>query len=1586
MHTLFFDACDINTHLKSINESSLTETEATRRKANDFGNINRSIGNVSIKGFQTIRRIVCLSVLLFVEILGFENALEKTNQGGTYSSFKEREIAMINDNLKTLIDEPHTAAIRIFWAAFLHLTQNNVSPQVIYDLAQKGIKENGLEFIRKMFDRDDNPFVVNNNNIEGYRTVVSGGVSCIYFLFRFHKIPYQILEQVFSVTEIVIQPKPYCIEDQKLSMIFNDQMLQKPYSELLTYFKLVFPARKEILRLLSLMCCDNQSTVSVRSIMESQDTYCIEMTHTELKRICGLDQSNSNEWETKQTPLVTITSVRDETTNVVIPPNVQCIVVNQTAETCLVTFNFSSYIWKLMFSQIIEVLQNSVSINNPHVRSTMHYFLNLLYRVISFKMLNIEKLEKYLIELLLSKQIYSSRDEKRGIVQLLSHLLKYFSDFPLSSIPMEIVLSCSKCLHALSEVSPVDTACQVSLLIQKYHFSNILREECMIGRYGATLSLLDTVLSLAKNHPGPMDSVIEIQPFICSNIFSVHDSWRYQKLEERWLIALKCLQIFNQIAQDSLWAERKSSQSLVGCGGRPLLNAFLHDGSLYQVLFSLIGLGGTFLENILRHEKTDEAATVQSLIVESLKLLDSILRFRQIAKATNISTFEDVLFSKLLGKQQVPLITSIFEFIDHPNAPEIRILACKIITLIAQLTEDYNSRPPSLVGYLGNQSSSLVGRCLYRLQSVGESDELKIALLDLISTTVEIQRGLADLFLTSTPAKIKIKKEKNDEELAPGGVLVTILKIIENTENYIVEKRTSLVRSALAVIQSIFQNGENRSKITKILRNDSYFWKSMKNMFTIFTKDESTSKNIDILRSITSVIAICSVDMYNLRILKQDHSMETDIEKTLFEKDSKTIQTILKTSISFIMNNINYLSGLIQDIDRLSKRDSQQLGREIFFSDYLLERNTKKDVLYDTDRIVRWETGISAELLDSLSLLNQKIAVEEAFIALLKSLHALFSVSLESPLLTREESSEEYFLNIIDILVVGLKISEGDAMTKYVFNPTNEFGLDLEVYVPLPKLLDNLLNTFHIEVAAMLAKLIHKFNANFPPTDLIEKHSSWLSDHLSKLTHLLHTQVQRKKSNATKEILGCLLMYFVDLDEAIGVRTCSKLTPILFQILKTFNRYEQCTELAISILAVCIKVTINEEYGNYICRELCECLTTFDGVDEQHSKHTINVLNLLLAFSTTRAGSSMMVANNILQKFSGCTFLSSGCGKYAGQTYFEGERTYWHTAWRYSLKIITTLLNCYYVATQPKRNMAMMDEDTNYGQYQYFVQQVQDFCNTHRKRLVLGLDELWDKRPLTFALIEEVELIGMLVNALARSHILPNLPYLVQSSLVATAKCVNAVKHFRLILSAVTPITQHERKLHEKDKHYMEELRASRPTSTGTKTRRPFRERTNYENTIPYNSEESPFITHATDAIKNLYQGREMLNWNTQIDLTVFGTLQSLVASIRCLTILPSDDGIEQPVEPVIVLSMQSNSPNIETIFKCAEACVDTLKIIPSSKYNTELSNNKTGNELGSSTPTETLSPSFSATTERMSKEQEAMIKARLLVTRVVNL
>jgi hypothetical protein len=62
-----------------------------------------------------------------------------------------------------------------------------------------------------------------------------------------------------------------------------------------------------------------------------------------------------------------------------------------------------------------------------------------------------------------------------------------------------------------------------------------------------------------------------------------------------------------------------------------------------------------------------------------------------------------------------------------------------VLTWLCGITLSAKSRPPSLVGYLGNQAEDLRTTYLWKLSDRREHVELKVAILQLITATLDTQ-------------------------------------------------------------------------------------------------------------------------------------------------------------------------------------------------------------------------------------------------------------------------------------------------------------------------------------------------------------------------------------------------------------------------------------------------------------------------------------------------------------------------------------------------------------------------------------------------------------------------------------------------------------------------------------------------------------------------------------------------------------------------------------------------------------------------------------------------------------------------------
>jgi hypothetical protein len=96
-------------------------------------------------------------------------------------------------------------------------------------------------------------------------------------------------------------------------------------------------------------------------------------------------------------------------------------------------------------------------------------------------------------------------------------------------------------------------------------------------------------------------------------------------------------------------------------------------------------------------------------------------------------------------------------------------LATRLLTKLCLISGDDHTRPPSLIGYFGGSAEQLRGEFLWKLGNTRESVPLRIAILELITASLEWQQGLAEMLINVHPdapseeSKKRPQREFDDE-------------------------------------------------------------------------------------------------------------------------------------------------------------------------------------------------------------------------------------------------------------------------------------------------------------------------------------------------------------------------------------------------------------------------------------------------------------------------------------------------------------------------------------------------------------------------------------------------------------------------------------------------------------------------------------------------------------------------------------------------------------------------------------------------------------------------------------------------------
>eukprot|EP00761_Pharyngomonas_kirbyi_P001967 gb/GECH01001971.1/.p1 GENE.gb/GECH01001971.1/~~gb/GECH01001971.1/.p1 ORF type:complete len:1962 (+),score=289.97 gb/GECH01001971.1/:1-5886(+) len=865
----------------------------------DFGMALERLTNLSVKGKLAISRISSLSALIAVECFNLESlhdthdSLDSANEDNTTASILDSDTRQqIGHILSGISGQGVHSVVMLAWAACLnYLTEDNDSDfPLAYKLqyAEQGLRNRGLEELSHMVDIHDSQYAFrgHEDNRGGYQRVALGLLTGLLALFNVERVPFWVIEMLVQCSRGVLE------DDEALAQHFVEELASSPpWNGLIDYLCHLFPHNTLLLRLLATICISEEVTRFVFGVVDEQSTYCCtiprHMMHNETTVI-------------GKGVFRLLCRYEDPTTHVVIPEYTEGVILSdkETSNDVLVVMQFDVCGWKVLLSQMQILIRSITAFTaSPHEPSTLNcssqvvqavsHLLELVHRsLISVDMVHL--LDVYLADMLADDTPHAPEEVETehggGIGSLVFLLLTRLCGAGTCAYTHHhIITRCLRTVGALASFFPAAMAAQLVRLVQQDHLTRLLQEvECVSGNYEGTLAVVDAITAVAENHPHPMKSVHTVLvPYVSGRIFAVHDGWRYRRLEHRWSLARGSLRLFNSVAKTAFWDDPDE---------RGLLMAFLEDQSLYQMLFSVVGFGSSYLTRVMAHDKTEEALIVQDLIQNALCFLNILLQFSIARTNTAFSTpFEDVLLSRLIGKKQVPLIAAVFEFIDYAYSQDVRLAAARVVTLITRLTEHYHPRPPSLVGYLGPQASSLVGRCLFRLQRLAESQELRIAIFELIASAVESQRGLANLFLIQSPPHVSLSSPiasdqtittsnqaySNDnhhtlhgKKLPSGGVIELVLSIIKDIRINNSQDARELYR-ALSILRSVFQSGEHQGLVDTIRRH-SHFYKGIVDVLSHVDgiskhdQDPFFDLNTFLVRAVYCAVDIGALDVFTL--------------------------------------------------------------------------------------------------------------------------------------------------------------------------------------------------------------------------------------------------------------------------------------------------------------------------------------------------------------------------------------------------------------------------------------------------------------------------------------------------------------------------------------------------------------------------------------------------------------------------------------------------------------------------------------------------------------------------------------------------
>ncbi|KAJ3011054.1 UNVERIFIED_CONTAM: hypothetical protein HDU68_001854, partial [Siphonaria sp. JEL0065] len=447
----------------------------------------------------------------------------------------------------------------------------------------------------------------------------------------------------------------------------------------------------------------------------------------------------------------------------------------------------------------------------------------------------------------------------------------------------------------------------------RYMQQRLLPYEKSIGVYHTTLAFLDLVLTMigqvqlisvesVNSNAGGVERfgvqaevLMSCVKYVYGEIFPTFSGWRYAKIGDKLSIGIKVLQMYNRLVRDFTVLSPASETTFTTSSTLSNLRQFLVQGYLqgsqFQIapLLEILGAGVDAPLEYFQALKLKEGLLLQESIIQGLEFVSSLLRERLILTNSgggNISLLEHAILEhsvktvggklgrRQLGQQQqyylqqqqqqdvVELIHVLALYASYEYCLEIPKLSAELLTLLCSVASGWTPRPPSFIGYFGNDALSVVSHFVDLATSDvadlsnAENDDMSLGkeaiqrgAIQFVIVVLQTQPGLATLFLNgmeeaykpSTSTAQAVSKDKNSNIIRKPSILYSVELVLTNWKLYL-KYRPTVVVAMLNLIEVLWRGGGGSSlalpefyiAVEKLVTGVTGFWELL---FAIYSQE-----------------------------------------------------------------------------------------------------------------------------------------------------------------------------------------------------------------------------------------------------------------------------------------------------------------------------------------------------------------------------------------------------------------------------------------------------------------------------------------------------------------------------------------------------------------------------------------------------------------------------------------------------------------------------------------------------------------------------------------------------------------------------
>lgn len=440
--------------------------------------------------------------------------------------------------------------------------------------------------------------------------------------------------------------------------------------------------------------------------------------------------------------------------------------------------------------------------------------------------------------------------------------------------------------------------------------------------------------------------------FILREILVHAHSWQYENDQEKmdiFIFVFEYLHDILTIPEDHLHADPSK---------RLLRNVCVYSLLYLEqsvALLKYVSIGNpALISNFVENETNWFAATdsnLNLLVLNAMRILMQILRLKEsIADNMELLTpLEQLIYTQPKQRDTLKIIPIVTSYTTYPFNRRFSVLSCR---LLRRFAIEFQS---SLSACLDMEPDQIRMMFLQRLRDDLESEDLKIAVLDLVNACIDKQPGLTEAFFKVTYEQDQrktffIKRTKESENMCDG-----IVTYMEEYLEAIAKDPSKTTNEQLKKIMNLFHAlwKQGLQSLVKDLMKKDNFWPSL--CSPLLTNSIDTYQY-------SQLFNIIGIDLFKIREDSEDvENFKKVLEKFLVKE---TFRKWLQVVFDYTRMELND-SSIIEDTP-------EWLSRLQSFKDFLVILLRKKSFIKmpsDTNKLLM-EKSLETLLKSSMELEN----------------------------------------------------------------------------------------------------------------------------------------------------------------------------------------------------------------------------------------------------------------------------------------------------------------------------------------------------------------------------------------------------------------------------------------------------------------------------------------------------------------------------------------------------------------------------------------------------------------------------------------